>query len=157
MGARGPDHAQVGPLSLCLDLHAGEPPALHGVKTGRFSSAPADSLSSGLISKTSLFTEEKSPFTPGCAPLLLITAGRVSPRAPGPVAGTTSPQTTLLLCGEEGQGGRGEGPGDASGLSQSPQGDLEPRPGTRPPRLLGEPHSPRVGSGQELGILGTRV
>lgn len=91
VGARGPDHAQAGPPRLCPDLHAREPPALHGVKTERFLSAAADSLSSGLISKTSLFTEEKLPFTPGCTSLPLITAGCVSPRAPGQVTGTSSP------------------------------------------------------------------
>lgn len=101
-GARGPDHGRAELPSLCPDLHAGEPPALHRVKTERFSSAPADCLSSGLISKTSLFTEEKLPFPPGCVSLPLITS-RVS--VPGPLGmptrrqetRTTFPQTTL--CG----------------------------------------------------------
>ena len=115
VGARGPDHARVGPPSLCPDLHAGEPPALHGVKTERFSSAPADSLSSGLISKTSLFTEEKLPFTPGCAPLLLITAGCVSPGAPGRVTGTTPPDYTPPLRG-----------GGAGRTGRRPRGCVQP-------------------------------
>lgn len=101
-GARGPDHGRAEPTSLCPDLHAGEPPALHRVKPERFSSAPADCLSSGLISKTSLFTEEKLPFPPGCVSLPLIMSSVSVPGPPGTltwrqVTGTTSPQTTL--CG----------------------------------------------------------
>lgn len=107
VGARGPDHARAGPPRLCPDLHAGEPPALHGVKTERFLSAAADSLSSGLISKTSLFTEEKLPFTPGCTSLPLITAGCVSPRAPGQVTGTSSPRR--LHSSPAGRRGREDG------------------------------------------------
>ena len=81
-GRPGPRPGRAEPPSLCPDPHAGEPPALHGVKTERFSSAPADCLSSGLISKTSLFAEEKLPFPPGCVSLPLITS-RVS--VPGPL------------------------------------------------------------------------